>query len=92
MTTTTKQAKRTVLAAFVATIILGTVREIKDKGLPAPRMFVGAFGVVIALNVLAGPWPEGAAGIAMIALVATLLGNGDTLKASASALKRKDKG
>lgn len=66
---TTQEARRLILPSLLLMAGITYVREVKKGTLPEPRTVVGAFGAAMLLNTLAGPAPDVAAGLAMIALI-----------------------
>lgn len=69
--TTTAQARRTVMLGLAATSGIAAVNEIREGDMPSPRILVGAIVAGLTLTALAGPLPGVAAGITLIALIAT---------------------
>jgi hypothetical protein len=76
---TTAEARRVILGAFVIMAVVTFVREVRAGRMPQPRTAVGAFGGVILLNMLAGPMPEVAGGLALVAVVAHVITERGTL-------------
>ena len=86
---TTAEAKRIILLAAVALVALSTVREVRKGELPAPRVVIGAFGMAIILNMLAGPAPKVAGGLAAVLVTTTVLSERDSIEAITQLFNRK---
>ncbi len=78
---TTDQAKRYIFVSLVLIVALTFVREVRKGDLPEPRIAIGAFAAAIVLNLLAGPAPKVAGGLALVALVASAMNERSTIEA-----------
>jgi hypothetical protein len=76
---TTREARRVIVGALLVMAAITFVREVRRGKLPEPRTAVGAFGATMALSALAGPLPDVAAGMALVALVAHVITERGTL-------------
>ena len=72
-------AKKTVLVALVATVILAAVKTAQRGERPHARLFIGATVAGVILTALAEPAPEIAAGLAGITLLSTALASPETV-------------
>lgn len=66
---TSVEARRIVVGSIVVMGALTFAREARKGRLPEPRVAVGAFGAALLLNMLAGPLPDVAAGLALVAVI-----------------------
>ncbi len=86
---TTAEAKRVILLSVVAMVALATVRELRKGDLPRPRVVIGGFATGIMLNLLAGPAPKVAGGLALVAVTANVLSERATIESLTRLLERK---
>lgn len=70
---TSTQARRHIFAALLVMGGITFLREVQHKRLPEPRYAVGAFAAAVMLSMVAGPLPEVASGIALVAVATHLI-------------------
>jgi hypothetical protein len=86
---TSPQARRIVFASLLVMAGITFAREARAGKLPEPRTVVGAFGAAVMLNMLAGPLPDVAGGLALVAVVAHAITERGTLGTIADVFAKK---
>jgi hypothetical protein len=86
---TSPEARRIVFASLLVMAAITFAREARRGNLPEPRTVVGAFGAAIMLNLLAGPLPDVAGGLALVAVLAHAITERGTLGTIADVFAKK---